>query len=109
MSTTWLIYVSELFLLSHLDLEQMAHIYFPNPQFKLERKNVQDSHSLFVLILVIFLVKPIPVLPLPLRVSRESQGTVQQVTNVDRACLVMESLHYETLKVEHLYITRRKQ
>lgn len=65
MSTTLLIYVSELFLLNHLDLEQMAHIYFPNPQFKLERKNVQDSHSLFVLILVIFLVKPYSCTPPP--------------------------------------------
>lgn len=46
--------------------------------------------------------------PLAPRVLQKSHVTVQQVTNVDWACLVSESLYYETLKLEHLSVTMRK-
>lgn len=56
-------------------------------------------HSLFVLNLVIFLVNAY---------FCRNLVTVQQVTNADWACLVSESLYYETLKVEHRLVTMRK-
>ena len=83
------------------------HNYFPIPQFKLWKFYI----SLFVLNLVIFLGKCLFLSPLPThlpRVLHKSLVTVQQVTHVDGARLVPESLYYETLEVEYLYITMRK-